>query len=120
LPVCLRHQYVRDDLLTVIGPDPDAVAVELISDIFESGAGVVMVNDVQGVGVGHGTHRSLSGLGQPRCVHAAGVSGRMPGYGLPRPWPSMGGAGDSCGQAALWKIVLAAIFAATSAPRMEV
>ena len=99
-------------VLAVGRPDADAVAVQLIPDVLESGPGVVMVNDGQGVCMGHGM--SLS-LGRPRCGHAAGVTGRMPGCGLPRPRPSVGGAGDSCGQVASREVS-----AATSAPREEV
>src|SRR5689334_7583142 len=100
LPVGLRHEDVGDDVLAVLRPDPDAVAVQLVADVFEPGTRVVMVNDGQGVGVGHGTHRSLTGLGRPRCGHAAGVLGWVPGCGLPRPRLSIGGAGDSCGHGA--------------------
>ena len=72
-------------VLALVGPDPDAVAVQSIADVVETGPGVVMVNDGQGVGMGHGTHRSLAGLGQPRCGHAAGLTGRVPGRSASAP-----------------------------------
>src|SRR4051794_35958120 len=78
LAVGVGHENVREGMLTFFGPDPDPVAVELVPDVFVAGSRVVMVNDGQGVCVGHGTHRSLTGLGRPRCGHAAGAIGKAP------------------------------------------
>ena len=100
LPVGVGHEDVREGMFTLVGPDPDAVADELIANVFVAGSRVVMVHDGQGVCVGHGTHRSLSGLGRPRCGHAAGAIGRVPGSGLPGPRRSVCAGGDSVGQAA--------------------
>ncbi|GAA0564484.1 hypothetical protein GCM10010172_54930 [Paractinoplanes ferrugineus] len=53
LSVGVRHEYVGDMVLALVGPDPDAVSMELISHVLEAGAGVVMMDDSQRVSVGH-------------------------------------------------------------------
>ena len=76
MPVGVGHEDVRDGVLAVRGPDPDAVAVQLVPYVGVPRLGVVVMYDGQGVGMGH---RELTGpcqvLGQPRCGHAAGAIG---------------------------------------------